>query len=84
MNASQLITTSVAALTVVGAGLVYAQTSPATPAAPDQGTTQAQPMTPPPAGGTTTTPSTGMTPPSQETVQRSDTTMTPDAQADRN
>jgi hypothetical protein len=87
MNASKLITTSVAALTVVGAGLVYAQTAPATPpgstAAPGelQGT-QAQPTTPP-AESSTTTPSTGMTPPSQDTVQRSDT-MAPDAQADRN
>ena len=76
MNASKLITTSVAALAVVGAGLVYAPTSPATPAAPDQGSTQAAPMTPPPAGSMTT--------PSQETVQRSDTPMAPDAQADRN
>ncbi|RJP64631.1 MAG: hypothetical protein C4535_17100 [Comamonadaceae bacterium] len=83
MNASKLITTSVAALAVVGAGLVYAQTSPATPAAPDQGSTQAAPMTPPPAGSMTT-PSATMTPPSQETLQRSDTPMAPDAQADRN
>jgi hypothetical protein len=31
MNAIKLITTSAAALAVVGAGLVYAQTTPGTP-----------------------------------------------------
>lgn len=77
MKTSKLLTTSVAALTVVGAGLVYAQTnqqiSPANPAPMEQQPTQAQPMTPP-----TDT----QTSPSQDTVQRSP--MTPDAQADRN
>ena len=73
MNVSKFLTTSAAALSVVGAGLVYAQvTAPTTPA-PD---TQAQPTTPPPEGSPTT--------PSQDTLQRSDTTMVPDAQADRN
>ncbi|MGE0350117.1 hypothetical protein [Hydrogenophaga sp.] len=76
MKTSKLLTTSVAALTVVGAGLVYAQTtqqtSPATPAPMEQ-PVQAQPMTPP---------ADTQTSPSQETVQRSP--MTPDAQADRN
>lgn len=73
MNVTKFLTTSAAALSVVGAGLVYAQvTTPTTPAAPD---TQAQPTTPP---------ADGMTTPSQDTMQRSDTTMAPDAQADRN
>lgn len=81
MNAIKLITTSAAALAVVGAGLVYAQTTPGTP---DTGQgTQAQQM--PPAGGTMTTPPAATpTTPSQDTVQRSDSTMTPDARADRN
>lgn len=80
MKTSRLLTTSVAALTVIGAGLVYAQTTPTTPAPMTQDQpTQAQPMTTP---STVTTPAT----PSQDTTQRSTTTapMTPDAQADRN
>lgn len=79
MNTSKLLTTTVAALTVVGAGLVYAQTT--TPSAPAPMTqdpaTQAQPTTPAPA---TTMPAT----PSQDTTQRSTVPMTTDAQADRN
>ena len=84
MNAIKLLTTSAAALTVVGAGLVFAQTTPGTPGTTDQGQgTQAQQM--PPAGGTMTTPpAASPTTPSQDTVQRNDTTMAPDAQADRN
>lgn len=84
MNASKLITTSVAALAVVGAGLVYAQTTPGTTSESPSTTPPAAQMTPPPAGSMTTPPAATMTPPSQETVQRSDTTMAPDAQADRN
>ncbi len=84
MNAIKLITTSAAALAVVGAGLVYAQTTPGSPGTTDQGQgTQVQPMTPP-AGGMTTPPAAAPTTPSQDTVQRSDSTMTPDARADRN
>jgi hypothetical protein len=77
MKSSKLLTTAVAALTVVGAGLVYAQTTQPTPTtpAPMEQPTQAQPMTPP---------STTQTAPSQDTVQRSTTPMAPDAQADRN
>lgn len=75
MKTSRLLTTSLAALTIVGAGFVFAQTTPGTtpPATPDQAPTQAQPM--PPA--TTTTPT-------QDTTQRSTTPMAPDARADRN
>lgn len=72
MNVSKFLTTSAAALAVVGAGLVYAQVT--TPA-PEQDA-QAQPTMPPPEGGAPT--------PSQDTLQRSDTPMAPDAQADRN
>lgn len=82
MNAIKLLTTSAAALAVVGAGLVYAQTT-TPPSTTDQGT-QVQPMTPPPAGTMTTPPAASPATPSQETVQRSDTPMAPDAQADRN
>lgn len=79
MKTSKLLTTSVAALTVVGAGLVYAQTTtPSTPAPMTQDSaTQAQPGTPAPS---TTMPAT----PSQDTTQRSTAPMTTDAQADRN
>jgi hypothetical protein len=84
MNAIKLLTTSAAALAVVGAGLVYAQTTtPGSTTTESPSTTQAQPMTTPPAGGMTTPAATPATP-SQDTVQRSDTTMAPDAQADRN
>jgi hypothetical protein len=83
MNAIKLITTSAAALAVVGAGLVYAQTTPGTPGTDTGQGTQAQQM--PPAGGTMTTPPAATpTTPSQDTVQRSDSTMPPDARADRN
>lgn len=77
MKTSRLLTSSVAALTVVGAGFVFAQTTPGTTTepAPNQQPAQAQPMPP-----TTTT-----TTPTQDTTQRSTTMpMTPDAQADRN
>ena len=37
MNATKLLTTSVAALAVVGAGLVYAQTTPGSPGTTDTG-----------------------------------------------
>lgn len=79
MNTSKLLTTTVAALTVVGAGLVYAQTTPGTPAPMTQDSaTQAQPTTPAPS--TTTTPAM----PSQYTTQRSTVPMTTGPQADRN
>jgi hypothetical protein len=84
MNAIKLLTSSVAALAVVGAGLVFAQTTPGTPGTTDTGQgTQAQPMTTPPASDTTS-PAASPATPSQETVQRSDTPMAPEAQADRN
>ncbi|MDR7092662.1 hypothetical protein [Hydrogenophaga laconesensis] len=75
MKTSRLLTSSVAALTVVGAGFVFAQATPGTTTepAPGQQPAQAQPM--PPA--TTTTPT-------QDTAQRSTVPMAPDAQADRN
>lgn len=75
MKTSRLLTSSVAALTVVGAGFVFAQTTPGTTTepAPNQQPAQAQPMPP----TTTTTPT-------QDTTQRSTMPMTPDAQADRN
>lgn len=81
MNTSKLLTTTVAALTVVGAGLVYAQTTaPSGPGATTQDpATQAQP-TPPTSPPTSTMPAT----PSQDTTQRSTVPMTTDAQADRN
>jgi hypothetical protein len=75
MKTSKLLTTSVAAMTVVGAGLVYAQTTQQTSPAPMEQPTQAQPMTPP---------ADTQTSPSQDTLQRSQTPMAPDAQADRN
>lgn len=85
MNAIKLLTSSAAALAVVGAGLVFAQTTPGTPGTTDTGQgTQAQPMTTPPASDTTTPSAAPPATPSQETVQRSATPMTPDAQADRN
>lgn len=82
MKTSKLLTTSVAALTVVGAGLVYAQTTtPSTPAPMTQDSaTQAQPSTPTTPAPSTTMPAT----PSQDTTQRSTVPMTTDAQADRN
>jgi hypothetical protein len=83
MNAIKLLTTSAAALAVVGAGLVYAQTTPGSPATTDTGQgAQIQPT--PPAGSMTTPPAASPATPSQETVQRSDTPMAPEAQADRN
>ncbi len=87
MQTSRLLTTAVAALTVVGAGLVYAQTT-TTP--PGPGTTTQDQATPgqPASPGTTTAPGMGAatpTTPSQDTTQRSNTMpMAPDAQADRN
>ena len=75
MNTSQLLTTTAAALTVVGAGLVYAQSTPTPEPAITEPATQAQPTTPP--TGTATMPS-------QDTTQRSTVPMAPDAQADRN
>jgi hypothetical protein len=87
MTASKLLTTTVAALTVVGAGLVYAQTT-ATPPGPgntpsDQMTNQAPPATTTAPGATTNNmPATST--PAQDTTQRSTTTVPMDAQADRN
>ncbi len=76
MNVTKFLTTSAAALSIVGAGLVYAQvTTPTTPPAAPQQDAQQAPTTPPSTGATTT--------PSQDTMQRSDT-MSPDARADRN
>jgi hypothetical protein len=83
MTTSKILTTTVAALTVVGAGLVYAQTTAPSGAGPmtQDPATQAQP-TPP---NTTTPPATTTTPamPSQESTQRSTVPMTT-PQADRN
>lgn len=83
MKTSRLLTTSVAALTVVGAGLVFAQATPGTTTepAPNQQPAQMQPTTP----STGTTNMGTQTMPSQDTTQRSNTMpMTPNAQADRN
>lgn len=82
MNTSKLLTTTVAALTVVGAGLVYAQTTaPSGPGAMTQDpATQAQPTPPTSPPTTTTTPAM----PSQDTTQRSTVPMTTNPQADRN
>jgi hypothetical protein len=85
MNAIKLLTSSAAALAVVGAGLVFAQTTPGTPSTTTDTGQGTQAQQTPPAGGTMTTPSAATpTTPSQETVQRSDTPMAPEAQADRN
>lgn len=79
MKTSKLLTTTVAALTVVGAGLVFAQTNPpgtTPPMTAPEPTNQATPAAPP--AGTMTTPS-------QDTTQRAPAApMTTDAQADRN
>ncbi|MDO9434415.1 hypothetical protein [Hydrogenophaga sp.] len=91
MKTSRLLTTTMAALTVVGAGLVYAQTSPGTPAGTQpEPANQSQMGTPPATGGgmqtqnTPTTPGMGTTP-AQDTTQRSPAPMTTaPAQADRN
>ncbi len=77
MKTSNLLTTAVAALTVVGAGLVYAQTTPGAPAGTQpEPTNQAQPATPAAPAAPTM--------PSQDTTQRSPAPMTTEAQADRN
>lgn len=87
MKSSKLLTTAAAALTVVGAGLVYAQTTPAGPGntPTDQSTNQAaQPSTSTPGVTPMQNSPTPPTSPSQDTMQRSTTPMAPDAQADRN
>lgn len=90
MKTSRLLTTTVAALTVVGAGLVFAQTTPGAPAGTQpEPANQSQTGTPPATSGgmqnqnTPTTPGMGTTP-SQDTAQRSPAPMTAPAQADRN
>lgn len=85
MNAIKLLTTSAAALAVVGAGLVFAQTTPGTPSTTtDTGQGAQAQQTPPADSSMTTPPAASPATPSQDTVQRSDTTMAPEAQADRN
>lgn len=84
MKTSRLLTTTVAALTVVGAGLVYAQT---TTMPPGPGTTTQDQATPgqPASPGTSGTAPATQTMPSQDTTQRSNTMpMAPNAQPDRN
>lgn len=77
MNASKLLTTTVAALTVVGAGLVYAQTTtPGAPTGTPEPANQSQMGTPP----ATNMPAS----PTQDTTQASPAPMTTEAQADRN
>ncbi|QHE86766.1 hypothetical protein [Hydrogenophaga sp. BPS33] len=81
MNASKLLTTAVAALTVVGAGLVYAQTTtPGAPTGTPEPANQSQMGTPPATNMQSPAPTT----PAQDTTQRSTAPMTTDAQADRN